>query len=53
MKDDPVMEELRRVKDQLAARYGYDVRKMGKALKRQQAKSGRKVVSFAPRRVAK
>lgn len=49
MLKDPIMEELHRVKDQLAAEFGYDVRRMAKALQAEQKRSGRKVVSFTPR----
>ena len=49
MKDDPIVEEVRRIKEEIAAQYGYDVRKLGEALKRRQAEGGRNVVSFAKR----
>ena len=49
MKADSILEELWRVKEAHAAKYGYDVRAMGKALMAQQAKGGRKVVSPPPR----
>ena len=49
MKGDPIVEEVRRIKEQIAAQYGNDVRKLGEALKRQQAEGGRNVVSFAKR----
>ena len=52
MYDDPIIAEVRRVKDAIAARYGHDVRKRGRALMRAQKKSGHRVVSFAQPRTA-
>jgi len=51
MLKDPVLEELWRIKDELAARYGYDVRRLAEALKEEEKKSGRKVVTLEPRRL--
>ena len=51
VEEDQVMREIHRIKDEIAAEYDYDVKKLGKALKEQQDKSGRKVVSPPPRRV--
>ena len=47
---DEVMTEVHRIKDELAAKYGYDVRRIAEAAREAQAKSGRKVVSFAKKR---
>jgi len=49
MQHDPIIEELRRIKEEHAARYNYDVRAMGKALQEEQERSGAEVVSL-PRR---
>ena len=49
MRPDDVMEELWRVKDETAARYGYDIRALARALKEEQDKEGREVVSLPPR----
>ncbi len=49
MKNDSVIEEAYRVKDELARRYGNDVRRLGKAIREEQEKGGRKVVSPPPR----
>lgn len=49
---DSVIEELWRVKEGIAARYGYDIRRMARALRREEKRSGRRLVSYAPRRVA-
>jgi len=52
MPDDPVVEEVRRIKVAHAARYSYDIRAMAKALREQQQRSGHRVVSLSPRRPA-
>jgi len=51
MSDDPIVEEVRRIKEAHAARYNYDIRAMAKALREQQQRSGHKVVSLPRRRV--
>lgn len=47
---DPIVEEMRRIKEEHAARFNYDIRAMGKSLQEEQKRSGRKVVSYARRR---
>ena len=47
MREDPIVEEIRRIKREHAARYGYDIRRMVRALREKQAASGRVVVSRA------
>jgi hypothetical protein len=42
---DPILEEVRRLKDEHTAKYGFDVKKMFAAIKKQEQKSGRKIVS--------
>jgi hypothetical protein len=49
MRPDPIVDEMRRIKDEHAARYNYDVFAMGKALKEEQKRESGKVVSL-PRR---
>ena len=51
MRGDAVIEELWRVKDEHSARYGHDVRVMARALRQDQEREGRKVVSLPPRRI--
>jgi hypothetical protein len=51
MADDPIVEEMRRIKEAHAARYNYDIRAMAKALREQQKRSGHEVVSLSRRRV--
>ena len=49
MTRDPVIEELQRIKQAIAARYNYDVRAMAKAFREGQKTCGHPVVS-PPRR---
>ncbi len=49
MKEDSVIQEAYRVKDDLARRYGNDVRRLAKAIREEQEKSGREVVLPPPR----
>jgi hypothetical protein len=44
MLEDTVMKELWEIKDRNAAKYGYNVRKMGRALQRLQAKFKHRIV---------
>jgi DNA-binding GntR family transcriptional regulator len=45
MLGDAVIDEIHRIKDAIAARYDYDVRKIAQALREEIQKSGRNVVS--------
>jgi hypothetical protein len=51
MTDDPIVEEVRRAREALAAQEGNDLRRMVAAARRRQALSGQKVVRLEPRRV--
>ena len=44
---DEVMAEVHRVKDGIAEDYGYDIRKMIEALRKEQAEGGRRVVDLS------
>jgi len=44
--------EVRRVRERIAAKYGYDVRAIGRAMQAEQRGGGRKTVSLAPKRLA-
>ena len=50
MYEDDVIAEVRRVKDEIAAQYAYDVRALARAMREKQGKDGRKVVRFSPKR---
>ncbi len=47
---DPIVEEVRRVRERHAAKYDYDLDAICEALKRDQEASGRKVVSLPPKK---
>ncbi len=51
MIDDPIVAEVRRIREEHAAKFGYDLKAIYEDLKRRQAASGRKYVNFPPRRV--
>jgi hypothetical protein len=46
--NDPIVDEVRRVRDAHAARFNYDLDAIFRDIKEQEKKSGRKFVSFAP-----
>jgi hypothetical protein len=46
---DPIVAEVRRIKDQLAARHHYDAEATLRKAMRRQKRRGRKVVSFSKR----
>ncbi len=48
---DPIVEEVRRVRDAHAARFNYDLDAIFQDIKEEKKKSGRKFVSYPPRRV--
>jgi hypothetical protein len=47
---DPIVEEVRRIREDYAARFNFDLQAMHRDLKARQDTSGRKVVSFALKR---
>ena len=51
MNDDDIIEEVRRIREQLAAQHAYDVRALFAAARQRQQESGRKVVKLEPRRL--
>ena len=46
MKDDPIVDEIRAIREQLAAQFDFDIRKIVADAQRRQAESKSKVVSF-------
>ncbi len=50
MSTDPIVAEVRRVRDTLAAKFGYDLTAILRDARRRQKQSKRKVVSFRPRK---
>jgi hypothetical protein len=50
MPRDPIVDEVRRVRQGEAAKYGFDVKAILVASKRRQRRSRHKVVSFVPKK---
>ena len=50
MIDDPIVDEVRAARDEYARRFNYDLDAICRDLQQKQAQSGRKLVSFPPRR---
>lgn len=53
MQDDPIVEEVRRIREAYAAKFNYDLEAIFQDLKQQERESGRTFVSFPPRRISK
>ena len=53
MRADPIVDEVRRVREEHAARFGHDLERIFRDLKDQEARSGRRVVSLPPRRATR
>ena len=51
MWEDPLVEEVRKVRETHAAQFNYDLRAIYRDLKEQELKSGRRFVSYPPRHV--
>jgi hypothetical protein len=50
MWQDPIVEEIHKIREALAAKFQYDVQELGKFFQAQQAAEHREVVTRAPRR---
>lgn len=51
MTQDPIIEEVRAIREAFAEEHGYDVKAIVAALQREQAESGRKVISLPSKRL--
>ena len=51
MTDDPIVAEVRAIRDKLAAECGYDVKEIFRRIRQWQTDSGLEYVHYAPRRV--
>lgn len=49
MWNDPIVEETRRIRDELAARFNYDVRALGQYYQSQQTAESRVIIKRAPK----
>ncbi len=52
MLNDEIVEEIHRVRAEYAAKFDYDIDRMYEDIRKRQAASGRKFVSFPPRKPA-
>ena len=50
--EDPIVAEVRRIRDAHAARFNYDLRAIFEDIKERERKSGRTYVSFPPKRLS-
>ena len=50
MIEDEVIREMRRIKEEIAAKYGYDPGRIARALRRKYDKTGRKTVARVAKR---
>ena len=48
---DPIVEETRIRREELARRFNYDIKTIGEALRRQQKGSGQRPITRSPKRV--
>jgi len=48
---DEIVEEVRKARDEFAAKFNYDMDAIYKEIKKQEAESTRKFVSFPPKRI--
>ena len=51
MLDDPIVHEIRQIREKIAAQYDYDVKAIGHAMQDEQRRSRRKTVSLPPKRL--
>jgi hypothetical protein len=49
MCEDPIVKEVRKVREEHSARFGHDLQKIYRELKEREKNSGRKYVSYPPR----
>lgn len=53
MQQDLIVEEVRRIRDQYAKLFNYDLHAICRDIREQQKKDGGKVVSFPPKRITR
>jgi hypothetical protein len=52
MARDPIVEEVRRIRDAIAKEHGYDIRAIVSTFQRQEAESGRALVALPAKRLS-
>lgn len=50
---DPIVEEIRRYREEYAGRFNYDLHAICEDVRQEQGKQGRQVISLPPKRIAK
>ncbi|OFW30640.1 MAG: hypothetical protein A3J28_18705 [Acidobacteria bacterium RIFCSPLOWO2_12_FULL_60_22] len=50
---DPIVEEVRAIREAFAKEHGYDIKSIVQALQQEEARSGRRVLSLQPKRMKK
>ena len=53
MRDDPIVEEVRKAREAHAAKFNYDLQAIYQDIKAQEQRSGRTFVSYPPKRIPK
>ena len=53
MPRDPIVEEVRRIREAIAGEHGYDIKAIVHALQRQEAEGGRQLVALPPKPLPK
>jgi hypothetical protein len=53
MHEDPIVQEVRRAREEIFAKYGYDLDALFDAMKELERKDPRKKVSFPPKRLTR
>lgn len=48
---DPIVEEVRAIRDAIAKEFDYDIERLGRAMQERQSKNDRPVVRLPPRRI--
>lgn len=51
MVNDPIVEEIRAIREAIFAEHDYDLRKLGRALQERQKQHGDRLVTLPPRRI--
>ncbi len=51
-KSDPIVDQVRKARDAHAAKFGYDIQAIFKAVRQQQAATGREYVRYSARRLS-
>ena len=51
MTQDTIIQEIRRYRDEFAKKFHYEIKSMGRDIRKRQAQSGRKVVERSPKPV--